>query len=542
MTFRKHRHTLTRSPSHHQCITRHRFANNARTLQLFDREVQILESLDHENICHLIEVFDDPQHIYLVLEYVDGGDLLSYIMKHADPGPGLSEQQAVHLTTMICRAMAYTHSLGVAHRDLKPENILLSSDEPPIVKVADFGLAKMVNEGTALRTMVGTPQYLAPEVVMQTSSKPGYENIVDSWSVGVIVYSMLTNALPFDEDPNEPVNLRIRKRVEQPFDYDLLREYNISELGINFIECLLAKDPAKRMSLTDALNHEWLNGSAPGSESLESHGANPPYRQHIRNQLSTDAQSHTSTVHGADGVEDTPQMEESSLEDFNYPMHHLRLQTPATHFLQSAPDLSMSSDSQHLAGQSSFFGGPPQEEDPDVEMRLIGADKNPSDGSIPRLDSQQVEPAYSVILQESPPSPPLSAHADARPFEESQQDSGSQLLTVNLEEDSVGVPHTGTSNVPPSTSAKTTAFKRKLSNQASATSSSSLSSVPDEFPTQQKMSVPKVVLRTTPSRRKKSLINVETPPVRQSARLRETARVDSSPARSPTLRKRGKAA
>jgi len=79
----------------------------------------------------------------------------------------------------------------VTHRDLKPENILLTKEtesQGRIIKIADFGLAKMVHAQTILTSMVGTPQYLAPEVVMQTKSRPGYENVVDSWSVGIIVY------------------------------------------------------------------------------------------------------------------------------------------------------------------------------------------------------------------------------------------------------------------------------------------------------------------------------------------------------------------
>jgi serine/threonine protein kinase len=78
-----------------------------------------------------------------------------------------------------------------------------------IVKIADFGLAKMVSAGTMLVSLVGTPQYLAPEVVMQTQAKPGYENKVDCWAVGIIVYSMLTKALPFDEDPEMAVDVSV---------------------------------------------------------------------------------------------------------------------------------------------------------------------------------------------------------------------------------------------------------------------------------------------------------------------------------------------
>lgn len=77
-----------------------------------------------------------------------------------------------------------------------------------MIKVADFGLAKMVHQGTMLVSMVGTPQYLAPEVVMQDRHKPGYENVVDSWSVGTIVYSMLTKALPFEDDTQANMEVR----------------------------------------------------------------------------------------------------------------------------------------------------------------------------------------------------------------------------------------------------------------------------------------------------------------------------------------------
>jgi serine/threonine/tyrosine protein kinase RAD53 len=84
--------------------------------------------------------------------------------------------------------LSYIHSKGITHRDLKPENVLLTRDNPPLIKVADFGLAKVVDSLTMLRTMCGTPSYLAPEVV--TDAPDGYDNLVDSWSVGVIVFSM----------------------------------------------------------------------------------------------------------------------------------------------------------------------------------------------------------------------------------------------------------------------------------------------------------------------------------------------------------------
>ncbi|WRT63499.1 uncharacterized protein IL334_000404 [Kwoniella shivajii] len=168
--------------------------------------------------------------------------------------------------------------MGVTHRDLKPENILLTretADAPVTVKIADFGLAKMVHNQTMLVSMVGTPQYLAPEVVMQDKQQPGYENVVDSWSVGIIVYSMMTKALPFDEDGEIPVEQRIKARFTQPADEELLHRLGISQVAIDFISGLLAKDPRARTTMAQALDHEWLSG--PSSQIT----ASQPQSQHI---------------------------------------------------------------------------------------------------------------------------------------------------------------------------------------------------------------------------------------------------------------------
>ncbi|KAI0762162.1 Pkinase-domain-containing protein [Trametes elegans] len=217
----------------------------------FAREINILERLQHPNICQLKEVFFEAYSINLVLEWVPGGDLLDYILKRQ----GLHEPQAQHLTFQICDALAYVHSQGIAHRDLKPENVLLTNDEPPLVKVADFGLAKVVDSMTMLRTMCGTPVYLAPEVVNQAPDE-GYDQVVDSWSVGVIVFSMLTMSTPFgDEDADADVKTRIANRQVQ---WQLLHENNVSQQGEDFIRGLLEFDPHRRMKLADARHHPWL--------------------------------------------------------------------------------------------------------------------------------------------------------------------------------------------------------------------------------------------------------------------------------------------
>jgi len=232
------------------------------------REITIMERLKHPNICELKEVFfQDNGDINLVLEFVDGGDLLEYILCHN----GVPEADAKHITYQMCDALSYIHAQGITHRDLKPENILLTKDEPPRVKVADFGLAKIVDSLTMLRTMCGTPSYLAPEVVKQENQE-GYDNAVDSWSVGVIVFSMLTNSNPFIEDENQrDIRTRI---IERRIDWGTLANASVSVDAQSFIRNLLEDNPSRRMSLTSALRHPWLASYSPVYNNTRS-SANP---------------------------------------------------------------------------------------------------------------------------------------------------------------------------------------------------------------------------------------------------------------------------
>ncbi|KAG1889963.1 kinase-like domain-containing protein [Suillus subluteus] len=217
----------------------------------FAREISILERLHHRNICQMKEAFFEDNSINLVLEFVDGGDLLDYILREG----GLKEPLAVHIIAQVCDALAYIHSKGIAHRDLKPENVLLTTENPPTVKVADFGLAKVVDSVTFLRTMCGTPAYLAPEVVTQQNQE-GYDHLVDSWSVGVIVFCMFTLSSPFIEDENQrDLKVRIAERTIQ---WSTLDSVDVSPLARNFIVRLLEHDPRDRMSLSAACTHPWL--------------------------------------------------------------------------------------------------------------------------------------------------------------------------------------------------------------------------------------------------------------------------------------------
>ncbi|TFK85051.1 Pkinase-domain-containing protein [Polyporus arcularius HHB13444] len=239
------------------------------------REIDIMQRLQHRNICQFKEVFYETSGISIVLEFVKGGDLLDYLEMRKE----LPEPVAQRLTYQICEALAYVHGLGIAHRDLKPENILLTDDNPPVVKIADFGLAKVVDTMTALHTFCGTPAYLAPEIV---NGAEGYDLVVDSWSVGVIVWAMLTMCTPFAEDPE---TTDVAKRVlRRQIEWSILEMYHVTALAKDFIARLLEYDPKKRMTLTQAREHEWLIHlhRLMGSENREtSEPASPEVPQQI---------------------------------------------------------------------------------------------------------------------------------------------------------------------------------------------------------------------------------------------------------------------
>ncbi|RPD57247.1 kinase-like protein [Lentinus tigrinus ALCF2SS1-6] len=213
------------------------------------REVEILKTLQHENIVQYKEHFveDDEVTTSIVLELVSGGDLGSYLNSRSDP---LFESEAKRFTYQICDALVYIHSMGVIHRDLKPENILLTNDNPPVAKVADFGLARFFDPLSVPQTKCGTRLFVAPEVLAGTACE-GYNLVVDSWSLGVMVFMMLTKDDPFEDDAHTRMN------------WGKLTDHNVSDEGHAFLNALLEYEPRQRAPPSRAFRHPWLQGYEP---------------------------------------------------------------------------------------------------------------------------------------------------------------------------------------------------------------------------------------------------------------------------------------
>jgi len=211
-------------------------------------EMEILQKISHPGIIQLKEIVDTKDKIYFVMELVTGGELFDRIVEKGS----YSEDDAKELVRKIVNAVEYLHSKGIAHRDLKPENLLVKSLENDTeVKIADFGLSKIIDQEKMMQTACGTPGYVAPEVLQAE----GYGEEVDMWSIGVITYILLCGFPPFYSESVPEVFEQIMKA-----EYDYPAEYwdDISEEAKDFINHLLVVDVKKRLSAKKALEHPWL--------------------------------------------------------------------------------------------------------------------------------------------------------------------------------------------------------------------------------------------------------------------------------------------
>nr|XP_026690786.1 serine/threonine-protein kinase DCLK3 isoform X1 [Ciona intestinalis] len=216
---------------------------------MIENEIAIMKNCHHPNIVRLIEEFETENEIYLVLEYVKGGDLFDAITESVK----FTERDAANMVADLSEALAFLHSKNIIHRDLKPENLLVSrnKDGSMTLKLADFGLAMEVTE--PIYTVCGTPTYVAPEILAET----GYGLEVDMWATGVITYILLCGFPPFRSLERDQEELF---EIIQLGDYEFLSPYwdNISEAAKDLIQRLLVVDTKRRYTAEQVLSHPWI--------------------------------------------------------------------------------------------------------------------------------------------------------------------------------------------------------------------------------------------------------------------------------------------
>eukprot|EP01088_Endostelium_zonatum_P004225 TRINITY_DN1542_c2_g1_i1.p1 TRINITY_DN1542_c2_g1~~TRINITY_DN1542_c2_g1_i1.p1 ORF type:complete len:451 (-),score=150.51 TRINITY_DN1542_c2_g1_i1:72-1424(-) len=232
------------------------------------REILFMKLLSrHPHILPLHDVYETSSHLFLILEHLPGGELFSYLLSHSPLSPLLSHT----LFLQLLSAISFCHSFNIAHRDLKPENILLISSSPsssnPIhIKIADFGLSSLCSNSKLLNTSCGSPHYASPEVI----SGIGYDGKKsDVWSMGVILYVMLTGTLPFDDEGNS-VSGVMQKVKSGIFAMPRGLEYEVKDL----LWKMLSVDPNKRITLEEIYNHDWVKKGSKIEQSVYNFNGN----------------------------------------------------------------------------------------------------------------------------------------------------------------------------------------------------------------------------------------------------------------------------
>ena len=211
------------------------------------REVDIISGLQHPNIIRFLETYHDDHYFHIVMELCTGKEIFGKIIEDGK----LTEQAVSKIIAKVLHAVSYCHSKGITHRDIKPENILFKSNDPEAeVKIIDFGLSRKYLSNEKMHTILGTPYYIAPEVL-----KGEYDEKCDVWSVGALTYIMLSGEPAFNGTSNNEI---FNKIINEELQFPKEKWSQISKDAIDFIKHCMTKNPDKRTSAADAINHAWF--------------------------------------------------------------------------------------------------------------------------------------------------------------------------------------------------------------------------------------------------------------------------------------------
>ena len=211
--------------------------------QLVKKEISILKIVKHKNIVRLFEILETPRHIFIVMEYCEGGDIMSYILNRKR----LTELESLKFFHQLINALYYLHSQNITHRDIKIDNLLLDSNLD--LKLIDFGLSTKYKDNELLDQPCGTIVYAAPEVL---SYRQYHGMLANVWSCGIVLYGMLTGFLPFGDSDDE---INKKKIIEGKIKMPLY----LSEDAKNLLKHMLDTNPLTRFTLDDIMSHPWFN-------------------------------------------------------------------------------------------------------------------------------------------------------------------------------------------------------------------------------------------------------------------------------------------
>ncbi len=206
-----------------------------------DREITMMKLMNHPNILRIYDVYEGKKELFLVLEYVEGGELFDFLVNRGR----LHSHEALTFFRQIVYGLNYAHTFSIIHRDLKPENILIASLSPPVIKIADWGMAAFAPPSLQLETSCGSPHYASPEIV---NGERYQGNATDIWSCGVILFALLTGRLPFDD---KNVKNLLNKVKSGKFDMPQW----LDPLAQDLLSRMLVVDVSRRITVSQVSSH-----------------------------------------------------------------------------------------------------------------------------------------------------------------------------------------------------------------------------------------------------------------------------------------------
>merc|ERR1719510_1793573 len=262
-------------------VNKYKYPKKKLTKSFFDdmrHEVRLMRAaLEHPNIIHVVEVFEDISNLYIIMEHCSGGELFDRISSEGVGAKDFNEEKASLVLRQIVSSVHYLHTLGIAHCDLKPENFIFTSkDKNATLKLIDFGMAKIVDWRAYHRRMTGTPYYIAPEVL-----NGHYNESCDMWSIGVIMFIIIFGFPPFHDNTNNPnrhksdqvIYANVKKgftpKVKGGYGPWFPQDQPVSMSCKDLIARLLRSDVAGRMTNEEAMSHPWITGAKVGNGALK---------------------------------------------------------------------------------------------------------------------------------------------------------------------------------------------------------------------------------------------------------------------------------
>jgi serine/threonine-protein kinase SRK2 len=226
-----------------------------------EREILNHRMLLHPHVVQFKEVFLTPRYLAIAMEYVPGGDMFEYVVRKG----GLKESEARWFFQQLIVGVDYLHRMGVASRDIKLENTLLDGSPRPLLKICDFGYSKHEKFQSAPGSRVGTPAYLAPEVIMTTKGQTYDGKVADIWSCGVMLYVMLAGAYPFERPEDKHDTQKLQKMIQRILrvEYDIPAGVKASKELRDLLSRILVADPASRAPIADIQAHPWYQKDLP---------------------------------------------------------------------------------------------------------------------------------------------------------------------------------------------------------------------------------------------------------------------------------------